>query len=303
MIEAMINALDIKTPQIMVEAEILETTLGKVKDLGVEWGTGAEGAMATLIPATRTTGFPYNNWLGNVFGHLTPTSRGTNTSVTLGTLNTAQAVGVLQALESDTQTKILARPKVLTLDNERAVINLTSNQAIGFQSTTGESTSTTTATPERETTGVSLIVTPQVNEGGYVTMLVEPTVTGVVAASVSPPTSVGGSIVDPKTRSARLLVRVRNGETLVIGGLIDRSDRDALLRVPVLSGIPVFGAAFRNKEINNAASELVIFVSPRILEEPSGSQVAAGQAPFALREQDTDSSRQDVMEQSLKRLE
>jgi type II secretory pathway component GspD/PulD (secretin) len=115
---------------------------------------------------------------------------------------------------------------------------------------------------------------------------------------------IASNIVDPKTRSARALVRIRQGETLVMGGLIDRSEEETLQRVPILSGIPILGEAFKNKEINDAASELIVFVTPRILAEPIGTQMAAaGPAPFTIREQEPTESRQELVEKALKRLE
>lgn len=295
-IDAVLKALDIKTAQVLVEAELLETTLSKLKDLGVEWGTGTEGTFVTLTPAKRTTRFPFAD-----FFHGERTSPG---AITLGTLDLSQAQGVLQALERDTDTKILARPKVLTLDNESAVIKLTTNQAIGFQTSTVSQAGQTTATPERTITGVILVVTPQVNEGGFITMLVEPSVSKVVAAQIQPPSSVGGTVVDPKSRSARALVRIRNGETLVMGGLIDRSEQEVLQRVPILSGIPVLGAAFKNKEIDRTASELIVFITPRIVDESMAAQLsAAAEAPREAREQEPTKGRQQEIEQRLNVLE
>ena len=297
-IEAVINSLDIRTAQILVEVELLETTLSKLKDLGIEWGTGAEGNLVnfTMDNAKRDTRFPFG-WIGHGDAPNAPTRFG------LSTLSFADFDGVLQALESDADTKILARPKVLTLDNESAIIKLTSNQAVGFTSTAQATTGTKSTTPERTQTGVSLTVTPQVNEGGFVTMAVEPTVTKVVTASVTPPSDLG-TVVDPKTRSAKVVVRVRNGDTLVLGGLIDRSDSETLRRVPVLSGIPILGGAFKNQEINDSASELVVFVSPRILTEPPATRMASvGPGPFAIREQENAASRQSTMEEVLRRLE
>ncbi len=293
-LEAALVALDVRTPQIMVDAEVLETSLSKLKDLGVEWGTGSEGNLFTFNPASRTTRAPWST----LFGEKSSAA----TSITLGTLNTGDADAVLQALEKDTDTKVLARPKILTLDNESAVIRLTVDQATGFLTTTGQQTATTTATPERTTTGVILSVTPQVNEGNYITLLVEPSVTKVVASVITPPTSIGGTVVDPKTRSTRSVVRVRSGQTLVIGGLIDRTEEKSLQKVPVLSGIPFLGEAFKNSETNNVATELIVFLTPRILEEEPVEQLAA--APMtAIREQELPGNKQEAIEQSLNILE
>lgn len=297
-IESVLNALDIRTAQIVIEAELLETTLGKLKDLGFEWGTGTEADFVDFALGSRQTRFPWAP-----FGRVVPNISAASGKFTASTLDARDTIGILQALERDAETKILAKPRILTLDNERAVIQLTTDQAIGFTTTSTSTTGTTSVQPERTTTGVALVVTPQINEGGFITMLVEPSVTKTVAASVTPPAT-AGTVVDPKTRTARALVRVRDGETLVIGGLIDRSDQEILRRVPVLSGIPIIGKAFQNQEVDSTASELIVFVTPHIVAEPAGPQVVAGQG-FALppRAQEESPSRQELIERTLERLE
>jgi type II secretory pathway component GspD/PulD (secretin) len=284
----------------MIDAEIIETSLSKLKSLGVEWGTGSEGALFKLTPAKRSTRMPFSTLFGNPGAHA-PVASGTP-GITLGSLDSSQAIGVLQALESDSDTKILARPKVLTLDNESALIRLTTDHAIGFKSTGQQSTGTTTAEPERQLTGVVMVVTPQVNEKGYITMLVEPSVTKVVSSSVSAPTG-QAKPVDPKTRGSRTLVRIRSGDTLVVGGLIDRTDKELVRRVPVLSGIPFIGGAFKNTEREDSASELIVFVTPRLLEEATAEQIAGVGSPLGLREQEPAASRQESIEEALNELE
>ena len=147
-------------------------------------------------------------------------------------------------------------------------------------------------------------------------MVVEPTVTRVVPSQVIPPAGLGSNIFDPRTRSAQALVRIRQGDTLVMGGLIDRNEDDTIRQVPVLSGIPVIGEAFKNTQVNNASTELIVFVTPHILNESQAAQVAsvvppgpweaaqAGKAaPMTAREQDEGGSRQDLIERTLNRLE
>ncbi len=299
-LEAALAALDVRTPQIMVDTEVIETTLSKLKDLGVEWGTGSEGTLFQLTPASRKTRFPFSQWFGDQ-------GRGSvaDPTLTLGTIDSAQAVGVLQALETDTDAKILARPKILTLDNESAVIRLVTDEAIGFETSQAATGTTPGSKPERTTTGIVLVVTPQINEGGYITMIVEPSVSKTVASKISPPSG-QATPRDPKTRSTRTLVRIKSGDTLVVGGLIDRNEEEVLRRVPVLSSIPFLGEAFKNTEINNSASELIVFVTPRILADaPEATRVASAQPPSPLgaREQDAAPSRRDLMEQTLNRLE
>lgn len=302
-LEAALAALDVRTAQIMINVEILETSLGKDKILGFDWGTGTTGDFLTLTPGSRSTRFPF----GSLGDGVAPTS---HTAFTASTLSATSAVGILHALEQDSDTKILARPKILTLDNESAVIRLTTDQAIGFQSVSQIATSTTTTTvePERETTGVILTVTPQVNDQGFITMLLEPSITKTVASQVTAPSG-QSTPIDPKTRSSRTVVRVRSGDTIVVGGLIDSSEQETRRKVPILSGIPFLGEVFKKTEIDNTTSELIVFVTPSLLEE-SQEVLASTSAPTPTahvppieRQQEVFDARGDMIEKALNTLE
>jgi len=105
-----------------------------------------------------------------------------------------------------------------------------------------------------------------------------------------------------------------SGDTLVVGGLIDRSEEEVIRKVPVLSSIPILGKAFTHQALDNAESELIVFVTPSILQEPTEAQLASaemgewqpgmtGQAPFEAREQEGSVSRRDTIEDALDRLE
>lgn len=307
-IEAVLAALDVRTPQILVDTEIIETSMAKLKHLGFEWGTGDSGDAFTFTPGgERTTRFPFNA----LTEHYVPTASGSPLSAS--TLSFESFTGVLQALQQDTDSKVLARPKVLTLDNEAAIIRLTADEAIGFEVTTSGGTDQTQVEPIRATTGVVMAVTPQINDNGFITMIVEPSVTKTVASKVSPPAGTG-DVRDPKTRNSRTIVRVRNGDTLVVGGLIDRTDETVNRSVPVLSGIPFVGEAFKKEQVNDNATELIVFVTPRIIAEGPETQVAAAtpgtggaQTPpefFGDREQERDGgARQESIEEALNRLD
>ncbi len=299
-LEAALAALDIPTQQIMIHVEIIETTLGKDKTLGFQWGTGADGDMLTLTPGSRTTRFPF----GLLRDGISPTGP---TPFSTSTLSAQRAAGLLQALESDSDTKILARPKILTLDNESAVIRLTTDQAIGFASSSQQSTGTTTSEPERQTTGVLLTVTPQVNEKKYITMVLEPAITKTVASQITAPSG-QSTPIDPKTRSSRTVVRVRGGDTIVVGGLIDQSDQESHKRVPVVSGIPFLGEVFKHKEVNSSISELLVFVTPQLLEDAQQEDqhgMLASKDPKARfpQQQESTRSRHTLMEETLNVLE
>ena len=137
-------------------------------------------------------------------------------------------------------------------------------------------------------------------------MLVEPAVTKVTDATITTPTAVGGTIKDPKTRSARSMVRIRSGDTLVLGGLIDRTEEKIVRKVPILGDIPVLGEVFKDTHTNNSATELLVFLTPRILEEaPARAAAAAGASPTSSwpREQETIAGHEDVIEQTLNTAE
>ena len=322
-IEAAIVALDAKTPQILVDVEFVETIVGKIRDLGIEWGTGEEGNLVTFTPGRKYTRAPFN-WLGRAGAPTQVTYDGSDpfnddssldqirpssSNFTLSRLDAREAKAVLQALETDSQTKVLARPKVLTLDNESAIIRLSTNQAVGFEVTTDATTGTTTSEAKRETTGIILSVTPQVNADGYITMLVEPSITKVVPAEVTPPDS--STVVDPKTRSSRTMVRIKDGYTLVVGGLIDRSNDKSVRKVPFLSGIPVIGKAFEDTQVNNSTTELIVFVTPKIVPDslaempaPSaGKTLAWSQAVAAVGQEKGVEPRESVIDDTLSAFE
>ena len=119
---------------------------------------------------------------------------------------------------------------------------------------------------------------------------------------IQPPSSAGSAVKDPKTRSARSLLRIRHGETLVMGGLIDRSEEEVVSRVPILADIPILGRAFTHKDLDRSATELLVFITPHIVQEPEGAQVAS-QVPMGLREQEPSGGRQDEIERQLNVLE
>lgn len=270
-IEKVIAQLDTPTPQVMIEAEILEVSRSTLDRLGVEWGDST-GQLLTFSSASRTTALPFKR---------TANREGEVPTMTMGTVNGPSAV--LRLLEQDGSTKILARPRVLTLNNESAVMKIVANTAIGVESTTATAAGTAgviTSTPQRVETGISLTVTPQVNKDGYVTMYIEPAVTRPVASEFFP-----GQFVDPQTRGASTVVRVKNGETAVIGGLLEKNDTTTHRKIPLLGDLPLLGAPFRSTSDTGADRELIVFITPHIVQDPSIPQAVRAVA-MADREQD-----------------
>jgi len=275
LIEDIVNQLDAKTPQVMIEAEILETDSDLLKDLGFRWGTGDSGTMFQIFGASTNTGWPWGNLIkdAKVGGPLAPIPAefpqpqlpGMFGPAMLGAINFNYLSVALNAIESNGATKILARPKILTINNKMAEIKIISKTAIGQVSTiTGGGTGVTSdiTAAERVETGIVLKVTPIINKDNYVTLLVEPSVTNT-SRSIYFPTL----FVDPNTRSARTTVMVKDGDTIVIGGLMASEKQEVIRKVPILGDVPILGLAFREKTNNNRNRELVVFLTPHIIKD------------------------------------
>jgi type II secretory pathway component GspD/PulD (secretin) len=218
-------------------------------------------------------------------------------------------------LRTRTDTKYLARPRIITLNNETAEIRIATNEAIGLsQSTTSTGgTGTTTSQAERTETGVILRVTPQINaETGEVTMFVFPKVADAShTTTISAGTAFPYTFKDPEERSTKQVVKVKDGETIVIGGLIRNQSTTVVKKLPVLGDLPLVGGAFRHiSKTPNEERELMVFITPHLVKDTKATAVAqlpvGKQAPVPQREQSTASaanSRQSAISKYIKNFE
>ncbi len=269
--ERLIRSLDRMPKQVLIEAKLVEVTLDSSFDMGVEWGfygksngnfagtlIGVDGVNAAgadvVIPkaanaAQGGTGVSLaakNIYGGLRFGRVT-------SSYMLDTTITAAA--------KKGKAKVLSDPKVATLNNKEANINITNQTpytTTEITNTSGGSVSTTKVT--YVTTGIVLRVTPTINSDGRITMSISPSVSQPSQAAAFEAPSVD-------TRSTDTNVIVKNGETIVIGGLIHDSQSDYVYKVPLLGDIPLLGYLFRKKSVARTRMELLIFVTPKIIED------------------------------------
>lgn len=283
-----IAALDTPVPQVLIEVEMLDVSKNTVDQLGVTWpqrllqltvpgsketsfpfwNTGTSGIGRTIDPEEGVFGGPgggwdFGPWAANKFGPSILTVIG-------GTI-------ALDYLRTQTDTKYLARPRIITLNNETAEIRITTNEAIGLTqeiSGAGASVSTSTTTAERTQTGVFLRVTPQINpDTGEITMFIVPSVTDTNASNIAITTGTGttattANIRDPETRATRSTVRIKDGETVVLGGLIRNRSTEVIQKLPILGDIPLVGALFRHKtKTPGEERELLVFITPHIIKD------------------------------------
>lgn len=270
-ISQVIAAIDTPSPQILLEVEMLDVTKGTIDKLGLRFGdSGFTMSFPITTPKLASTKFPF----GALFGEH-------NSSVTAGTLGPGSVTATIDFIKNDTDTKFLARPKILTLNNETAEVKITTQETVGaIQNIVNSGGAPVTASAaERMETGVSLRVTPQINpETGEVTMFVMPTVKE--ASTATGFTINGNAVKDPEERSTRSLVRVKDGETVVLGGLLRTRFNQVYTNIPYFSKLPIIGTLFRNKNKDkDEQRELLVFITPHIVKSKTEGLKLAQAAP------------------------
>ena len=165
----------------------------------------------------------------------------------------------LSLLGTAGNTKIVANPHVAALDNQKSTIKVGDRIPISQQTIVGGTTNAVTTTSQYIDTGVLVAVTPRINAGGLVTLDIQAEVSnpGDAPAGAAPPIN---------TRSLQSIVAVQSGQTLVMGGLIRDTKANGSEGIPLLSKIPVVGGLFGAQQIKDQRSELVLFVTPRVVE-------------------------------------
>lgn len=290
-IDEVVKKLDIPIPKVMIEVEMLDVSKSVMDKFGVNWPEALMRLDMSLCQ--RTTAFPFRqskmaNQSGNIAAVTTEEAASGWSDVSWGAnhfgptiLTVVGAELVLNFLRSQADTKYLARPKILTLSNQTAEIKITADEAVGVTKT--ESDTDTTYTIERVETGVKLTVTPQVDKDTKdITLVMNMTVKASSDSGFTTEEYITGNIKNTEERSAKAIMRLKDGQTLFIGGLIKKGTTDTRSKVPILSDIPLIGRFFRYKYLNKEDRELMVFLTPHIIEDrPS----LAGKAERFNREQ------------------
>jgi general secretion pathway protein D len=282
-LEAVIARLDIRRAQVLVEAIIVEMEIVDGQDLGVQWlFQDSGGAFGSNI-------VDGNNRAQGIADGLFRTDPGSSTDDGDGELGGSELLGalaatpglslgwgqlddnldiaiILSALNSQTNANILSTPSLLTLDNQEAYITV--GQEVPF--VTGSFTNTGGTggavnpfqTITRENVGITLTVTPHINEGDSVVLDISQEVSSLTGAL-----SLLASDVVTNTRKIETKVLVADGRTVVLGGLIKEDLQDGQQKVPLLGDIPWLGRLFRSDSSNLTTSNLLIFIKPTIIRE------------------------------------
>ena len=253
-ISEVIKQLDSVTPQVYIEAKVIETTLNNTENMGIDWTISA-----TASGAKRPTTAPFTSSDSNEY---LPGSLGSPASgFTFGTLNASSFAAVLELLKSRTDTNILSNPKVVTLDNQPAKIVVGEQYPFPQYTYNEDQAKLQISGWEYKDIGIIFEVTPHVNSAGFVTLDLSPKITARTGLVEVEGTSVPRlSVEEVNTR-----VMIKDGDTLVIAGLIKDQTTDFKKRVPFLGDIPIVGQIFSKKEGSKDKTDLMIFLTPHII--------------------------------------
>jgi general secretion pathway protein D len=262
-IEAALKKLDIPQRQVAIEVTIAEVTLTDQLQFGVEW------VFKGAAPSGRGSGGLFNR--STPFNPAVPIAAGATNPIGLALatgfnylINNLNFPGGVQAalhlLDTYGKTKVVSNPHLSALDNQKATIKVGNRIPIPANTTVGGTINTITTTSQYIDTGVLLQVTPHINAGGLVTLEVD--------AEVSTPgTSTDPNLAPPiNTRSVQSLLAVPTGQTMVMGGLITENNGNSSAGLPLIARIPVLGGLFGNQTLDNNRTELIFFITPRVVE-------------------------------------
>jgi general secretion pathway protein D len=300
-IAQVLTNLDRPKPQVLIKVVFVEVTYNNASDIGVEGGWGRENMNGTIKSASAVNGFGLSglssivgtnvNQFGQPISSFSAVSPITQPGAGLYQILGQDYQVTLRAIAQAGRAKILSRPSILARNNQPATINVGQYvpliTSVSYNPLNGTPINSITYT----TVGVTLQVTPFITADGLVQMMVspsisslDPTITVPIAAGVNAP------VID--NRSADTVVVTADGQTVIIGGLMESDKSQTDTKIPLLGDIPLLGNLFKRRQRSNAQTELLIFLTPRIVQNPtelaalSARERAKSDAPKAFREQE-----------------
>ena len=306
-LEAVIARLDIRRAQVLVEAIIVEMEVVEGRELGLQWlfanSSGAFGSNistssaqqarngalgAALLPADSTSNDIGIRDVAGALAGVPGTTFGwgvVDDSLTMTT--------ILSALESQGNANILSTPSLLTLDNEEAFITVGQQVPFVTGSYTNTGASNGVANPfqtiQRENVGVSLQVTPQINEGDSVVMDIVQEVSSISQQVLS------ASDVITNERKIETKVLAKDGDIVVLGGLVKDDVQDSQQGIPLLSDIPILGRLFRSDVVSVTKSNLLVFIRSTIIRDDADLAGATAEKYRYIRDQQRQRREQGLM--------
>ncbi|MGI9272975.1 MAG: type II secretion system secretin GspD [Woeseiaceae bacterium] len=272
-----VDKLDIRRAQVLVEAIIVEVIADRTAELGITWAV--EGVSSnTPIGATNFPDFgPGVVQLGGAAGSggtVDPTGLiGEGATFGLGRISDTGVsfAAILRALEGDADTNIISTPSIVTTDNEEASLNVGQEVPFVTGSFTNAGSTAGAVNPfqtiNREQVGVKLTITPQINEGDSLLLEISQEISSIAQSAA------GAVDLITNERTLETTVIVDDGQILVLGGLLEDVMRESEQRVPLLGRIPGLGALFRSRKTDLVKTNLLIFIRPKILRDASQTTI------------------------------
>jgi len=256
-IAKIIEAFDERTQEVLIDAKIIQIELNNEYSLGVKWDAIFAGIDSQSSGHFRT--------LGDIIGASAPS---TGAALTMGTLDSQGYKLLFEALETIGHTEVVSSPRIAAMNNQEAKVLVGTRQPFVTETTTtpGAGASVTAEAVTFVDVGVNLTVTPTITKDGFVMMKIKPEV-----SSLGTPikTSKGNEIPVVSTSQAETSVMVKNGNTIVLAGLIENRDSKTDKRIPFASKIPLIGNLFGSHTVGSTSlpekKELVIFLTPTII--------------------------------------
>ena len=288
-IRTVIAQLDIRKPQVLIEAVIAEVSEDQAQRLS-----------AQLVYADQQAGgylTQFDNLLATIIGvgsgELEFTSDAAASAINSvqgaviggGDFDAAEGRGfglLIQALESDASTRVLSQPSIVTLDNEEGYIAVGTEVPFitGSFTSSNNNANNPFQTIDRETVGIELTVTPQVSEGSLVRLTIQQKSSSLLAT----PAQLGTADVVTAEREITTNVLVEDGEFLVLGGLMDDQYDDTETRVPILGSMPLLGPLFRSTNNGDDQGVLMVFIRPTIIRDSqSASDLSTNRFEYLIR--------------------
>ncbi|MFC5695104.1 type II secretion system secretin GspD [Pseudomonas sp. GCM10022186] len=271
--EDIVRQLDVPRAQVMVEAAIVEIS-GDITDaLGVQWAVDARGNTGGLGGVNfGNTGLSVGTVLNAIRDEEIPDVLPDGAIIGIGTDNFA---ALITALSANSKSNLLSTPSLLTLDNQKAEILV--GQNVPFQTGTFTTDASGANNPfttiERQDIGVTLKVTPHINEGATLRLEIEQEI-----SSIAPTATLTAQAVDLITnkRSIKSTILAEDGQVIVLGGLIQDDITQTDSKVPLLGDIPILGRLFRSTKDTHVKRNLMVFLRPTVVRDRAGLAALSG---------------------------
>lgn len=269
LVDSLISKLDVPRKQVYLESMVMELFIRKGSTFGLSGYSG--GGNGTVLGFGSTFGslsqmfdptsmFSSGGLLGGVFGRDSisidvPVAAGGTRTVTLPAF-----AAFLNLISSYTNANIISTPNILTIDNEEASIEVKQKEYAA--STTTTATGFSQSTPVPLEAGLTLKITPQISEGDAVRLNIEHELSNFEAR--------GDAIASPtRTRKITTTVMAMNGQTVVLGGLMEDTELTSKEKIPILGDIPVLGLLFKRTDKSSRKTNLLVFITPHVIKDPS----------------------------------